>query len=797
MKSQHTRIGKKFFGIIVILTMILSDVPAGFLIDVYREGNIVDTLYRAYRDGNVVDMFSPDKAYAAEATIDGTVNTTTARHQKSGKNIVCISDQTCYAFYNDSDADLDYQKSTDGGASWGGTGTDIHVGTWEGVAVWYDQWTPGDSGTLVHMVYFSTADDLTYAQFNTSGDSFTANVVIASTGAQGSLTSANDMTVTKGTDGDIYVGTVDAAAPTSPASFIHKCSASCTTAGNWSSAGSNPWDGAGDDTDGNHGIILLPLTNTAAHDDGDIMLVSYDIGDSSVEYKVYDDSANSWSTDFTNIQTSVTDNTTYRSAFGGTINSTTGALYITYVPSPGTANTSEVRAWKYSDSWSQLTDPWPDTTDGTSIVLDANIGLDTNTDDLYVVYIRAASTAASNDVYYAVSTNDGSSWSTDNLLSSGTDRDHRAVSINAHSNSRLYAMWNDTLLDDIFGNTVADLWVWEQAAYRFFNNANGTDVGSALAVQDTAATLGSAGDAFRLRMLLHNTGQAPLSGENLKLQFAQQSGTCDTGFVGETYADVTAATVIAYNNNATPVDGDNLTANANDPTHGADTIVNQDYEELNNFTNSVAAILSAQDGKWDFSLKDNGATASTAYCLRAVQSAGTVLDTYTVIPQITTAAGAPAESLTFSLGTNSLALGTLSATAVTSGSHTLTVGTNAANGVVVTYSGSTLTSGGNTITAMSTAAASSAGTEQFGINAKDNVTPNVVLECSGTPPIAAAATGYATVDNFKFVSGETVISSSGSINDTTCTISYIANISAATEAGTYTSTLTYIATGTF
>lgn len=162
-----------------------------------------------------------------------------------------------------------------------------------------------------------------------------------------------------------------------------------------------------------------------------------------------------------------------------------------------------------------------------------------------------------------------------------------------------------------------------------------------------------------------------------------------------------------------------------------------------------------------------------------------------------TAAGAAAQTLTFSLGANSVNLGTLSTGAVSTGSHTLTVGTNATNGVVVTYSGSTLTSGANTITAMSTAAASSAGSEQFGINAKDNVTPNVGAECSGTTPIAAAATGYNTVDNFKFVSGETILSSSGSINDTTCTISYIANISAPTEAGSYTTTLTYIATGTF
>ena len=156
-----------------------------------------------------------------------------------------------------------------------------------------------------------------------------------------------------------------------------------------------------------------------------------------------------------------------------------------------------------------------------------------------------------------------------------------------------------------------------------------------------------------------------------------------------------------------------------------------------------------------------------------------------------------AQSLTFSLGSSSVNLGNLSTGSVSSGSHTLIVGTNAANGAVVTYSGATLTSNTDTIDVMSSATTSSPGSKQFGINAKDNATPNVGAECSGSAPIAAAATGYATADNFKFVSGETIVSSSESINDTTCTISYIANISAVTDAGSYTTTLTYIATGTF
>ncbi len=65
--------------------------------------------------------------------------------------------------------------------------------------------------------------------------------------------------------------------------------------------------------------------------------------------------------------------------------------------------------------------------------------------------------------------------------------------------------------------------------------------------------------------------------------------------------------------------------------------MNQDYEELNNFTNTEATIASGQDGKWDFSLKDNGAIEDTAYCFRIVKGDGSLLNSYTVIPQITTA----------------------------------------------------------------------------------------------------------------------------------------------------------------
>jgi hypothetical protein len=219
-------------------------------------------------------------------------------------------------------------------------------------------------------------------------------------------------------------------------------------------------------------------------------------------------------------------------------------------------------------------------------------------------------------------------------------------------------------------------------------------------------------------------------------------------------------------------------------------------------TDGIGAAAVAANDKviitYDSTNSINPSTAGS----KVINIAGAFGDTGTITVVILTddqiaVSATVSQTLSFSISTSTLALGTLSVSAVTSNSHTISLTTNAATGIAVTYSGATLTYGAYTINAMSTATTSSVGTEQFGINSKLNTTPAVGAECSGTAPIAAAATGYNTANSFKFVTGETVVSAANSINTTTCTISYIANIAGITEPGSYTSTLTYIATATF
>jgi len=122
--------------------------------------------------------------------------------------------------------------------------------------------------------------------------------------------------------------------------------------------------------------------------------------------------------------------------------------------------------------------------------------------------------------------------------------------------------------------------------------------------------------------------------------------------------------------------------------------------------------------------------------------------------------------------------------------HTITVGTNATGGFVFTVNGSTLTNvTSDTIDAIGdTNTASSPGSEQFGMRATVSGGAGAV-----TAPYAAA--GFA-LDTAAFPD-EVGNSGGGPSDDATYSMRYVANIASSTEAGVYTSTLTYIATPTF
>ncbi len=199
----------------------------------------------------------------------------------------------------------------------------------------------------------------------------------------------------------------------------------------------------------------------------------------------------------------------------------------------------------------------------------------------------------------------------------------------------------------------------------------------------------------------------------------------------------------------------------------------------------------------------NGSTAGTSYyaevstfnntdCVTSPVDNGNMAYAYSSGVNVTATVN---PTLTFTVGSTSCALGTLSALTPASCFHTIVAGTNAATGYTISYlPATTLTSSGTgtpTISAIGgTAATSSTGNEQFGINLKANITPAVGADPSGG--IGAPLSNYDTANNFAFnPAGANIANAAAPSAATTFTVSYLANISALTEAGACATIVTY------
>ncbi len=152
---------------------------------------------------------------------------------------------------------------------------------------------------------------------------------------------------------------------------------------------------------------------------------------------------------------------------------------------------------------------------------------------------------------------------------------------------------------------------------------------------------GSLGDnTFATRLIPVAVGRKITAGDSdYKLQFAQRSaGTCSAQTTG--FADVTAASTIAYSTNPSVADRSSIATTANDPTPNASTVpLLYVSSNTTTFTNS-ADIPAGSTGLFDFSLKDNSAPASTTYCLRLTYADGSPLEQGSAaFPEITTATG--------------------------------------------------------------------------------------------------------------------------------------------------------------
>jgi len=140
-----------------------------------------------------------------------------------------------------------------------------------------------------------------------------------------------------------------------------------------------------------------------------------------------------------------------------------------------------------------------------------------------------------------------------------------------------------------------------------------------------------------------------------------------------------------------------------------------------------------------------------------------------------------------------------SAATASTATATFSISNYTSYGYVVQIFGDTLKNGSNTIAPMASTAASSPGSDQFGMNLVANTSPssvgsNPVYEIFGVGDVAG---NYSTPNQFRFVSGESIATADESSGKTTYTITYLANVDGLTPGGQYKAAHTLVVTGTY
>jgi len=154
-------------------------------------------------------------------------------------------------------------------------------------------------------------------------------------------------------------------------------------------------------------------------------------------------------------------------------------------------------------------------------------------------------------------------------------------------------------------------------------------------------------------------------------------------------------------------------------------------------------------------------------------------------------------------GSLNLDLGSATTTNALVGTGSFGVRTYLAQGYTVYIRGIPPTQeGGFTMSALATQTASSVGSEQFGINLRQNTCATVNSTCAspeappnfGLDPVqvpdatfsfGTVNANYNTPNQFRYVNNDAIASSSSSSGVTNYKISYLVNISSVTRAGTY------------
>ena len=417
---------------------------------------------------------------AGTAAAETTSTATSERLEGEGRHLVFINNLTGYIFENNSTGAIVFRKTVNGGINWSNAVVITAQTDCENFAIWYDGWTPGNTGGLIHVAFLENGGDtIYYENVNTaSSDTQKGEVAVYSDTATTRTSITDSLSIIEATDGDLYIAISSGAA-----NAVSVVMNSDDTGTNWAAVADEGLDDATQDY-----VMLMPLTNA------DIFVLRWDVSADDIQSKEYEDGTDAWDAGWTNIDTSAVENSavTWNETWAATISPISNTIYLAYVDNAGTASaTPDIRTAIYDgSSWTAKTNVVTDT----NTILGVSIALDANTDDVYVVYNRGTTTVSS--PYFKISSDNMATWSTTergplaNIASN-----LRAIHTNMVSNEMLGVWVYDDTAADIWYGTIQDVGTISGALLT--TNFNGFESQDSVDADATAGTFSYDTTTFR------------------------------------------------------------------------------------------------------------------------------------------------------------------------------------------------------------------------------------------------------------------------------------------------------------
>ena len=366
-------------------------------------------------------------------------------------SLVYVSSTIGYAFFIDNpNVNFVYKKTTDSGATWSAAVVINSQANHTAYDVWYDQWTPGDAGNIIHLWYLSNDDDdVHWRSLDTSSDTLGTERTVFN-GATGVSGRGVFVSGTKTQSGYLYCAyDIDAGAELG---FRRSTDSGTTWSGDLGGSATALVEATIDQ------CLLFPATGTG--DNNDCWAIYQDASADALTMKMYDSSGNSV-VESSSMQTMVentTDNTG-QMGFSGSVRKSDGHIIVVSCSEYDTA-TADMQAWDVSAVNS-----------GSLTGITALTNLTTDKDDNYnpAVYVDSLNNiyvgyngkrdgsetiSATTKAYYTKSTDGGTTWTSgDTAYMEGSAAPVRQV-WTPLSGSRFALAWRESTAVQIQTNVV-------------------------------------------------------------------------------------------------------------------------------------------------------------------------------------------------------------------------------------------------------------------------------------------------------------------------------------------------------